>query len=187
MADPVTFLALVNAGTSIVGGVQQKKAADKAAVAAQEASEFNAQIIERDIDLFERQRGILNAMFSIDQRRAREIFERDVQGTVRASTGYAGFDMSQGTPMTVLRENAREFDYQMAIQKFDNEVQNLQITDAQEESRLNAELSRMEGGMAAASARASGTASLISGIGRAATSGYSSGLFGGGTSGGGGK
>jgi len=95
--------------------------------------------------------------------------------------------MSQGTPMTVLRENAREFDYQMAIQKFDNEVQNLQITDAQEESRLNAELSRMEGGMAAASARASGTASLISGIGRAATSGYSSGLFSSGTSGGGGK
>ena len=167
MADPVTFLALVSAGSSIVGGVQQKKAADKAAEAAQSAGEFNAQIIERDIDLFERQRGVLNAMFSIDQRRAREIFERDVQGTVRASTGYAGFDMSQGTPMTVLRENAREFDFQTAIGKFDNEVQNLQISDAQEESRLNA----------AASSRASGTASLISGFGRAASSAEKSGLF----------
>ncbi len=171
------FLPFITVGAQIIGGVQQKKAADKAAEAAQSAGEFNAQIIERDIDLFERQRGVLNAMFSIDQRRAREIFERDVQGTVRASTGYAGFDMSQGTPMTVLRENAREFDFQTAIGKFDNEVQNLQISDAQEESRLNAELSRKEGGMAAASSRASGTASLISGFGKAATSAYESGIF----------
>ena len=170
-------IQIITVQAQIVGRNKQKKAPAKAAEAAQNAGEFNAQIIERDIDLFERQRGILNAMFSIDQRRAREIFERDVQGTVRASTGYAGFDMSQGTPMTVLRENAREFDYQMAIGKFDNEVQNLQITDAQEEARLNAELSRMEGGMAAASSRASGTASLISSVGKAATGAYESGLF----------
>jgi len=55
----------------------------------------------------------------------------------------------------------------------------MQITDAQEEAELNAELSRMEGGMAAASARAQGTASLISGLGDAAKFGYEAGLIGG--------
>ena len=172
--------AVIQVGTQLVGALQQKKAADKAAAAAQAAGEFNAGIIERDIELFEKQRGILNAQFAIDQQRDRAAFESTVQGTVRASTGYAGFDMSQGTPMAVLRGNAREFDYQQSVEKFNNEIQNMQISDAQEEARLNAELSRMEGGMAAASSRASGTASLISGFGKAATTAYETGLIGGG-------
>lgn len=174
-----TACAVIQIGTTLLGAAQQQRAADKAASAARAAGEFNAKIIERDIELFERQRGILNSQFAIDQVRGREAFEREVQGTVRASTGYAGFDMSQGTPMAVLRSNAREFDYQQSVEKFNNEIANMQISDAQEEARLNAELSRMEGGMAAASARASGTASLISGIGKAATTAYETGLIGG--------
>ena len=178
MADPLTIAAVVTAGASVVGGVQAKQASDKAAKAAQNAGEFNAQIVERDIDLFEKQRGILNAQFAIDQQRTRTAFEQNVQSKVRASTGYAGFDMSQGTPMQVLRTNAREFDYQMAVNSFNNEISNMQISDAQEQARLNAELSRMEGGMAAASARAQGTASLIAGIGGGAQTAYTSGLLG---------
>ena len=58
MANPVTAAA-VSVGSTIVGGVSQKRAADDAAAAAQRAGEFNAQIIERDIDLLERQRGIV--------------------------------------------------------------------------------------------------------------------------------
>ena len=78
-----------------------------------------------------------------------------------------------------LRQNAREFDYEQSVNKFNNEIANLQISDAQEEARLNAELSRMEGGMAAASARASGTAALMSGFGGAAKTAYETGLIGG--------
>jgi hypothetical protein len=170
-------LAAVQIGTTLYQGVQAKKASDKAARAAQRAGEFNAGIIERDIDLFERQRGILNAQFAIDQKRARDVFERDVQGKLRASTGFAGFDMSVGTPLNVLRQNAREFDYQLSVNEFNNEIANMQISDAQEEARLNAELSRMEGGMAAASARAQGTASLISSAGKAARTAYETGFF----------
>ena len=44
----------------------------------------------------------------------------------------------------------------------------MQITDAQEDKRLSAELSRMEGGMQAASLRSQGTTSLISGLGQTA-------------------
>lgn len=176
MANPVTAAA-VSVGSTIVGGVSQKRAADDAAAAAQRAGEFNAQIIERDIDLLERQRGIVNAQFAIDDKRMREQFERTVQGTVRSRTGYAGFDMSQGTPMAILRANARELEYQSAINGFNNEIANLQISDAQEESRLNAQLSRMEGGAQASSLRAGGTASLIRSLGAGATRAYETGIF----------
>ena len=52
----------------VVGAVSSKKAADRAAAAAQRAGEFNAQIIERDIDLLERQRGIINSNYLVDQK-----------------------------------------------------------------------------------------------------------------------
>ena len=73
------FLAL---GASLLGGASQKRSADKAAAAALRAGEFNANIIERDIDLLERQRQIFNANFLVDAQRSRQAFERDVQGAV---------------------------------------------------------------------------------------------------------
>ena len=173
------FLPWIMAGTQIASGISQKNAADKAAAAASRAGEFNAGIIERDIDLLERQRQIMNAQFATDTVRARQIFERDVQGTARAGFGYAGIDMSQGTPMQVLRTNAREYEYQEAVNEFNNQVANMQISDAQEEARLNAELSRMEGGATAAGLRASGTSSLIRSIGGAVRTGFDTGIFGG--------
>ena len=115
MADPLTIAAVVTAGASVVGGVQAKQSADQAAQAAQSAGEFNAQIIERDIGLLEKQRGIINANFLVQGERSGQAFERVVQGKARAGFGYAGVDMSQGTPIQVLRENAREFDYEMAV------------------------------------------------------------------------
>lgn len=175
MAAALPFVAV---GAQVVGGIAQKRAADKAAGAAREAGEFNASIIERDIDLLEKQRAIVNAQFVIDGQRARQAFERDVQGAARAGFGYAGIDMSQGTPMQVLRTNAREFEYQSAVNEFNNQIANMQISDAQEEARLNAQLSRMEGGAQAAGLRASGTASLIRSIGGAAKTGFESGMFG---------
>ncbi len=168
----------VAAGAAVGGGIEGKQAADKAAKAAQSAGEFNAQIIERDIGLLEKQRGIINANFLVQGERSGQAFERLVQGKARAGYGYAGVDMSQGTPIQVLRENAREFDYEMAVAKYDNEIANMQINDAQEESRLSAQLSRMEGGAQAAGLRASGTASLIKGIGAGARAGVDTGLFG---------
>ena len=47
-------------GATLIGGLQQKRAADSAADAAREVGEFNAGLIERDIDLLEKQRGIIN-------------------------------------------------------------------------------------------------------------------------------
>jgi hypothetical protein len=53
-----------------------------------------------------------------------------------------------------------------------NEITNMQISDEQETSRLNAELSRMEGGAQASGIRAQGTASLIRSFGSAAQQAY---------------
>lgn len=165
-------------GASLLSGVSQKRAGDRAAEAAQRAGEFNAKIIERDIDLLERQRQIFNANFLVDAQRSRRAFEQDVQGAVKAGFGFAGIDISQGSPLQILRENAREFQYQQDVAEFNREIANMQISDQQETARLNAELSRMEGGAQAAGLRASGTASLISSVGQAAQIGYEYKLFG---------
>lgn len=159
-------------GATLLGGLSQRKAADRAADAADRAAQFNAGLIERDIGLLEKQREIINRNFLIEGQRSRRMFERDVQGGVRAGFGYAGIDMSQGTPVDVLRENAREFEYEMTVAQMSNEIANMQISDEQETARLNAELSRMEGGAQASGLRAQGTQSLIRSFGSAAQQAY---------------
>ena len=170
-------LPLLALGATLLGGISQKKASDAAAAEARKAAEFNAKIIERDIDLLERQRKIFNENFLVQAQRSRTAFERNIQGEVRAGFGYGGIDMSQGTPLQILRENAREFQYEQDVSEFNRQIVNMQISDAQEEARLNAQLSRMEGGAQAAGLRSQGTASLISSLGAAATRGFETGLF----------
>jgi hypothetical protein len=166
------IFGILSLGASLLGGISQKKASDKAADAARAAGEFNAKIIERDIDLLERQRQIFNSNFLVQADRSKRAFERDVQGAVRAGFGFAGFDMSQGSPLQILRENAREFQYEQDVNEFNRQITNMQISDEQESVRLNAELSRMGGQAQASGLRAAGTASLIGSIGQAAAIGY---------------
>lgn len=168
----MSLFGAISLGATLLGGLSQKRAAGRAAEAAERAAQFNATLIERDIGLLERQRQIINRNFLIEGERSRRFFERDVQGGARAGFGYAGIDMSQGTPLDVFRENAREFEYERTVAQMTNEITNMQISDEQETARLNAELARMEGGAQAAGLRAQGTASLIRSIGSAAQIGY---------------
>ena len=164
-------LTAIKIGTDLLSGFTSKKASNRAASRAAEAAEFNAQIIERDIDLLTRQRQIINANFAASQGRNRTAFERDIQGAARSGYAYAGFDLTQGTPIEVLRENAREFDYEQESEEFNNAITNMQIDDAIEETKLQAELTRMTGQANASGLRASGTASLIKSIGSAGATG----------------
>lgn len=168
----MSIIPVLQFGLGLLGAAKQQSAANKAAAAAKAAGDFNAKIIERDIDLLEKTRGILNANFLVQQTRFTDAFEREVQGTAKAGFGYGGFDMSAGTPLAVLRHNAREFDYEQKVREFENSLQNMQIDDEQEGLRLSAELSRMEGGMAAASARAQGQVSMLNALSNAATTIY---------------
>ena len=164
-------LTAIKIGADLLSGFTAKKASGRAARQAAQAAEFNAQIIERDIDLLTRQRQIINANFAASQGRNRTAFERDVQGAARSGYAYAGFDLTQGTPIEVLRENAREFDYEQETEEFNNAITNMQLDDAIEETKLQAELTRMTGQANAAGLRASGTASLIKSIGQAGATG----------------
>ena len=168
----MSIFSAISLGATLLGGLSQKKAANRAAAAADRAAQFNAGLIERDIGLLEKQREIINRNFLIEGKRSRSKFEREVQGAVRAGFGYAGIDMSQGTPVEVLRENAREFEYEMIVAQMSNEITNMQISDEQETARLNAELARMEGGAQASGLRAQGTTSLIRSFGSAAQQAY---------------
>jgi hypothetical protein len=168
----MSIFSAISLGATLLGGLSQKKAASRAAEAADRAAQFNANLIERDIGLLEKQREIINRNFLIEGKRSRSKFEREVQGAVRAGFGYAGIDMSQGTPVEVLRENAREFEYEATVEQMTNEIANMQISDEQETARLNAELARMEGGAQASGLRAQGTASLIKSFGSAAQQAY---------------
>lgn len=175
----MSLFGLISLGASLLGGASQKRASDKAAAAARAAGEFNATIIERDIDLLERQRQIFNSNFLVEAERSKRAFERDVQGSVKAGFGFAGIDISQGSPLQILRENAREFQYEQDVSEFNREIANMQISDQQETARLNAKLSRMGGAAQASGLKAAGTASLIGGVGQAAQIGYEYKLFGG--------
>ena len=172
----MALFEILTLGATVLGGISEKKASNRAAEAAREVGEFNAGLIERDIDLLEKQREIINCNAVLQERVDRFRFAES-QGSVVAQYSAAGIDVSQGTPMRVLRQNAREFEYDQAIADFNNAVTNMQINDAQENARLSAELSRMEGGAQAAGLRAQGTTSLIQSFGSAARFGYSSGMF----------
>ncbi len=172
----MALFEILTLGATVLGGISEKKASNRAAEAAREVGEFNAGLIERDVDLLERQREIINRNAVLQERVDRFRFAES-QGSVVAQYSAAGIDVSQGTPMRVLRQNAREFEYDQAIADFNNAVTNMQINDAQENARLSAELSRMEGGAQAAGLRAQGTTSLIQSFGSAARFGYSSGMF----------
>jgi hypothetical protein len=174
----MALFPLISLGATLLGGISQKKASSAAAAEAKKAAEFNAKIIERDIDLLERQRKIFNENFLVQAQRSRTAFERDVQGEVRAGFGYAGIDMSQGSPLQILRENAREFQYEQDVAEFNRQIVNMQISDEQESARLNAQLTRMGGQAQASGIRAAGTASLIGSIGQAAQIGFEYKMFG---------
>ncbi len=174
--EVTTALAIANFGLGLFGASKSKSAADRAAEAAQEAANFNADIIERDLDILDRQSKLVDVAKVLREKRGRFDFA-NLQGSV--VTGYAanGIDIASGTPMRKLRQNARVFEYDMAVQRFNDSVTQMKIADAKENVKLTAELTRMEGGASAGALRAQGTQSLIAGIGSSLNYGMGSGLF----------
>tara|TARA_R100001086_G_scaffold34927_3_gene15805 strand:+ start:4101 stop:4628 length:528 start_codon:yes stop_codon:yes gene_type:complete len=167
---------IISLGMNLIGGLQQKRAADRAAQAARNAGDFNAKIIERNIDLLGRQSDLINQNLIMQKERNRTAFE-SLQSEVRANTAYAGIDMASATTQMVLEQNARELEYEEKVSDYNNAITQMQIADAQEDSRLQAELSRMEGGAQAASLQSQGTASMIKAFGDTAKMADTMGVF----------
>ena len=68
------LLPILTLGATLLGGISQKRSADRAADAANRVGEFNAGLIERDIGLLERQREIINRNFLVEGIRASKFF-----------------------------------------------------------------------------------------------------------------
>ena len=176
MADPLTILTGGKMVLDFFGGLSAKKSSDAAAQKAQEIANFNAEIIERDIDLLQKQADLINANAILREELDRFNFAQQ-QGAVVTATSYAGFDIAEGTPMATLVESAQFFELDMLINQRNDLVQLEQIADEQEDRRLQAELSRMGGTAEAAALRARGTQALISSVGSAIETGYKRGVF----------
>lgn len=166
MGLPTALLA-ISAVASVAGGMSAKRSSDKAAAKAQEAANFNAEMIERDVILLQRQEKILNASAILRAKVDRFRFA-EMQGSVVNAVAFSGFDIAQGTPMRTLRQNAREFEYDMAVNRFDDSVARMQIAEQQEDAFLRAELTRMSGQAQAGLLKSQGRSSLISGLGQGA-------------------
>ena len=156
----LTALLGIKTVFDIAGGISSKNSANKAAAAAARVGEFNAGLIERDIDLLEKQREIINRNAVLQERVDRFRFA-EAQGSVVAQYSGAGIDISHGTPMRVMRQAAREFEYNQHINDIIYKVTNIQIDDQQESNRFSAGLSPMDGEAQAAGLEPQGTTSLI--------------------------
>ena len=176
MADPLTLLTGGKIILDLFTGMSQKNASDKAAAKAQEIANFNAEIIERDIGLLQKQADLINANAILREKMDRFNFGK-LQGGVVTATSYGGFDISEGTPMAVLVENAQMFELDMLINQRNDAIAIEQIADAQEDVKLQAELARMGGAAQASALRAQGTQALIAGVGSALNTGYTRGYF----------
>jgi virulence-associated protein VapD len=158
------------------GGISQKNSADKAAEKAQEIANFNASIIERDIEILQKQADIITANGILREQLDRYEF-RKVQGSVVTGTSYAGFEIAEGTPMENLVENAQFFELDMLINQRNDMIALEQIADAQEDARLQAELARMGGSAEASMLRSRGTQALLGSFGNVAKTAYQRGAF----------
>jgi hypothetical protein len=167
--------SFIGAGLSIIQGMQDKKAANKAARSNAAVSEKNARIIERDIDIANRQIQILRDNLSISTQRKGRGFSA-VQGTVR-NVSLASGVTSRGTPQDVLIRNAAEFEYELAIDEFNTEIAILEQQDLIEETKLKAEVTRMGGKAESSAIRASGTQSLLKGLGTGVAIADADGMF----------
>lgn len=167
---------IVSTMFDVFGGISEKSASDKAAKKAQEIANFNAEIILRDVELLKKQADIINGNAILRERMDRYNFEL-MQGDVKVGYGYGGIDIAVGTPIRVMRENARNFELDMLINQRNDSIALAQIADAQEDVVLQAELAQMGGAAQASALRAQGTQALINAVGSAATTAYQRGTF----------
>ncbi|MGB0467964.1 MAG: hypothetical protein ACPGF7_10630 [Pontibacterium sp.] len=166
---------IASIGFSLYQGQQQKKAANKAAGQSLAIGAKNADIIERDIDIANRQIQILYRNLQISNQRKRQGFSA-VQGTVRNVALGSGVT-SRGTVQDVMLKNVAEFNYELAIDKYNTDIAVLEQEDLIEETKLRAEVARMGGAAEASTLRARGQTALLQGVGQGINLAADAGMF----------
>jgi hypothetical protein len=158
MAVAIPFIMV---GMAVLGTVMSAQAQREQGEAAKDAADYNAGIARR------------NAQISLDQAdRDAEAQGRDARrqlGAMRAGYGAAGITM-EGSPLDVLEDTATtaELDRQNILYR--GRIRALGFED-------EAGLYEMSGENAASSGNSRATATLIGGLGNAASSAYGAGMF----------
>ena len=138
MADPVT--ATLVAGTSLLSA----RGALAQGAAANAASQFNANMAERNAQVAEQQAEMIKRSSEFDINRFRDNFS-DLQATSAQAFRYNGFVATGGTPLQVLLDNAREADEEIALRRYNASIGEQQALESATEQRLQGRLDRMMG------------------------------------------
>ena len=152
---------LVSAGLQLFGAYNSYKSGEDAGNAALAVGAKNATIIERDIDIANRQKEILQRNLERSNERKMLAFGAYQAGARNATLGQGM--TSRGTPQDIFIENVKEFNYELAVDRYNTEIALLEQDDLIEETKLRAEVSRMGGQAEKSALRAQGTSALITG------------------------
>jgi len=160
----MSFFQIASIGLGLYGDYQKKKAGDKASAFSAAIGEENAKIIERDIDIADRQIEILGRNLALSNERKGKAFRR-FRGAGTAIYGGGGIELSRGAPVTVELASAAEFEYELSVDAYNTSIAILEQEDRKVEAGMRANVSRMGGQAQASAYAAQGTTALLTGLG----------------------
>ena len=158
-------IAAFAGGTALdmYGAVQQGKTQEA-------ASRFNASIAERNAKALERQKRQVDRATALDIKRFRNNFN-DLNAAASMSVSYNGWQAESGTGRAIALANASEADEEIALMRYNSEVQKTQLQEGADQSRMQARLQRMYGTAAKRAGYISAGTSLLKGAASMATMG----------------
>ena len=151
----------IMAGVAIVGGLVSASGSMKSGKAAKATAEYNAKIQERNAKVADQAAEQTMLQADRDALRAQELganFIMEQQGRYGASGVVAG----TGTALDVALDSANNIEESIAQRYYKTEVEAIAMREQAVDSRLGAELSRMEGRARMQAARTQAMSSILS-------------------------
>ena len=141
------------------------------------AAKFNAQVAERNAKLAEQEADLIvsRSEYEINQFRKQFDFLRSSAGN---ALRYNGFEASSGTGLKVQLEMAKEADTEIAMARYNANVERQRALNQAQDLRLQGRLDMAMGRYAKSAARTSAIAGLLSGGAKTYQFGKSTGAFG---------
>jgi len=155
------FAAIAMAATVASAGMSfmQNQAA---AANARRVGAFNAQLANRDAQVAENNRIALGQKFDLELERAEDNFA-ELQSSTETAFRYRGVDPTSGTPLDVLLDNVRDFQFDREIAEYNNKIAMDQQSEIATFARMRGQLANMQGQQRAASYQAKAFGSLLGG------------------------
>ena len=160
MANPWAIAAV---GASVVGGGMGAAGNMKSGRSARAIAEYNARIRERDAKLLEQMAEHKILMKDVQNVRTQQEYGRFMESGITAYN-KSGVMSGQDTPLSVLLDNALQADMDMNFADYNTKVEALSLKEQAVASRLQANVTRMEGAAKAQAYRNQAFGSLLGGF-----------------------